>query len=341
MAPHRTRTASTRRLRSVFLALACGFSLIAGCANGPDLSADYGATARENYELAVAEFADRDWEEAVSYADFVRIRFPFSRYSVESELLIARAQFAQGNYVTAQDAFKQFSKLHPTHEHVRNGWVAYMAASSAYMAAPESFFLLPPHYQRDQSLMRSAKVELLHFLDHYPTSPLRSEAEQLLDEVNRKLLEHELYVARFYLDRDRPRAAVSRLESAHARYPGIGMDADVLFLLGVTYLRMDEIELSRETFSELQSQHPNHHKGEQAKLYLAHILEEYGPADPQRARPPSQKPIPMTPARPKRDYSRRAKKSKKTEAPAKAAKQAPEAPKTPESGTSGSTAPQR
>jgi outer membrane protein assembly factor BamD len=305
----------TPHRRFAFRAWLCGFSLIAACANGPDLSADYGATARENYELAVAEFADRDWEEAVSYADFVRIRFPFSRYSVESELLISRAQFAQGNYITAQDGFKQFAKLHPTHEHVRNGWVAYMAASSAYMAAPESFFLLPPHYQRDQSLMRGAKVELLHFLDHYPASPLRGEAENLLDEVNRKLLEHELYVARFYLDRDRPRAAVSRLESAHARYPNIGMDADVLFLLGVTYLRLGEIELSRETFSELQSQHPEHHKGEQAKLYLAHILEEYGPADPQRVRPPNNPPVPMTPSRPKRDYSQPAWRTKKKTPP--------------------------
>lgn len=288
---------------------------MAACANGPDLSADYGATARENYELAVAEFADRDWEEAVSYADFVRIRFPFSRYSVEAELLISRSNFAQGNYVTAQDGFKQFAKLHPTHEHVRNGWVAYMAASSAYMAAPESFFLLPPHYQRDQSLMRSAKVELLHFLDHYPGSPLRSEAQVLLNEVNRKLLEHELYVARFYLDRERPRAAVSRLESAHARYPGIGMDADVLFLLGVTYLRLGEIELARETLAELQAQHPGHHKGEQAKLYLVHILEEYGPADPQRVRPPDNRPIPKTPARPKEPIGRKAKKANKKAAP--------------------------
>src|SRR5690606_12810402 len=121
---------------------------------------------------AVAEFSDRDWEEAVAYADFVRIRFPFSRYAVEAELLIARSEFAQGNYITSQDAFKQFAKLHPTHEHVRDGWVSYMAGAAAYMAAPESFFILPPHYQRDQGLMRSAKVELLHFLDHYPNSVL-------------------------------------------------------------------------------------------------------------------------------------------------------------------------
>ncbi|NJL34530.1 MAG: outer membrane protein assembly factor BamD, partial [Chloroflexaceae bacterium] len=67
-------------------------------------------------ELAVAEFGDRDWEEAIAYADFVRIRFPFSRYAVEAELLLARAEFELKNYVTAQDAFRQFLRLHPTHK---------------------------------------------------------------------------------------------------------------------------------------------------------------------------------------------------------------------------------
>lgn len=317
----------TRRWPRAFRSRACafgaacrglGFALAlvgaSACANGPDLSADYGQTARENYELAVAEFADRDWEEAVSYADFVRIRFPFSRFAVESELLIARAQFAQGNHVTAQDAFKQFAKLHPTHEHVRNGWVSYMAAASAYMAAPESFFLLPKHYERDQALIRSAKIELLHFLDHYPDSPLRDEGTDLLDTVNRKLLEHELYVAEFYLDRDRPRAAVSRLEAANDKYPGIGMTADVLFLLGVTYLRLDEIELARETFTELQNGYADHHKGAQAQLYLQYILDEYGPADPERARPPDTRPIPKSPTRPK--VPRKSRKAKKRSQPA-------------------------
>jgi outer membrane protein assembly factor BamD len=87
-------------------ALACVLTFIAvvACKTGPDLSTDYGQTARENYELARGEFVDRDWDETIAYADFVRIRFPFSRYAVEAELLIARAEFAQGNYLTARTA---------------------------------------------------------------------------------------------------------------------------------------------------------------------------------------------------------------------------------------------
>lgn len=296
-----------RRMRSA--ALAVGLCL-AACKSGPNLSTDYGQTARENYELAIGEFADKDFEETVQYADFVRIRFPFSRYAVEAELLIARAEFAQGNYTTSQDQFKQFYKLHPTHKQVQNGWCAYMAAVAAYMNAPDGFFLMPPHYQRDQDQLQDALVELAYFFDHYPNSPMHGYAIKLQDEIRRRLLEHELYVAKFYLDREHPEAAIGRLESAHKSFSGIGLDAEVLFLLALTYMKMDEIELARATFSELQTQHPKHHHGKQARLYLKYIYDSFGPADPSRKRPSRAPPRPISPTRPKADKDDKVKKPK-------------------------------
>lgn len=289
------------RGRALALVLALAVPLTSGCATGPNLSEEYGQTARENYELAVAEFNDRDWEEAIAYADFVRIRFPFSRYAVEAELLIARAEYSLKNYVTAQDAFRQFLRLHPTHKHVRNGWVAYMVAVAAYMAAPSSVPFLPPHFQRDQTLLREAMIELEYFFDHHTGSEMEPLARKLEAEVKRRLLEHELYVARFHLDSDRPEAAIMRLEAAHDMYPGIGLDAEVLFLLGVTYLRIEEVELAREIFSELQMQHPEHHHGQQARLYLKYMQDRYGPPDANRPRPDRSLPVPTTPPQAKPD----------------------------------------
>ncbi len=285
--------------RGLWLAGWLAIAPLPACKTGPDLSADYAQTAEENFAMAQSEFEDKDFEEAIQYADFVRIRFPFSRYAVEAELLIARAEFEQGNHTTAMDAFKQFAKLHPTHEHVRNGWASFMAAASAYMNAPQKFFLLPPDHMRDQSQLQDALIELEYYFDHYGGTVTERYAVKLRDEVRRRLLKHELYVANFYLSRDKPEAAIGRLESAHATYPGIGLDAEVLFLLGLTYLRMDEIELARSTFTELQTQHPKHHHGKQARIYLRYIRETYGAADPSRKRPDRSPPKPVPPPKPK------------------------------------------
>ncbi len=272
---------------------------LAACKTGPDLSADYAQTAIENYTLAQSEFLDKDYDEAIQYADFVRIRFPFSRFAVESELLIARAEFEQSNHTTAVDAFKQFAKLHPTHEHVRNGWATFMAAASAFMNAPQKFFLLPPDYMRDQSQLQDALIELEYYFDHYQGTVTEKFAIKLRDEVRRRLLQHELYVANFYLSREKPEAAIGRLEAAHSKFPGIGLDAEVLFLLGITYLRMDEIELARSTFTELETQHPKHHNGKQARVYLRYIRDEFGPADATRKRPDRTPSRPKSPPKPK------------------------------------------
>lgn len=283
----------TRHLTLAALALA-------GCKSGPNLSADYAQTAGQNYAIAVGEFKDRDWEEAILYADFVRIRFPFSRYAVESELLIARAEFEDGNYLTAMEAFQQFARLHPTHEHVRNGWASFMAAASAYMNAPiQRFFLLPPDAQLDQTPLLDAQAALERYFDHYTGSSTESYARKLQTEVLQRRLDHELYVARYYLDQDKPEAAIGRLETAQATYKGVGRAADVLFLLGLTYLRMEEIELARSTFSKLQSEHPDHHHGKQARLYLRHIRDTYGPVDTSRPRPDRAPPVPKPPTRPR------------------------------------------
>jgi outer membrane assembly lipoprotein YfiO len=295
--PSARRTLPEWALLAIFASWAA--APIVACKTGPDLSADYAQTAIENYTLAQSEFLDKDYDEAIQYADFVRIRFPFSRFAVEAELLIARAEFEQGNYTTAVDAFKQFAKLHPTHEHVRNGWATFMAAASAFMNAPQKFILLPPDYMRDQSQLQDALVELEYYFDHYQGTVTERYAIKLRDEVRRRLLQHELYVANFYLSREKPEAAIGRLEAAHSRYPGIGLDAEVLFLLGITYLRMDEIELARSTFTELQTQHPNHHHGKQARVYLRYIRDEFGPADATRKRPDRTPPRPKSPPKPK------------------------------------------
>lgn len=269
----------------------------AGCASGPNLSTDYAQTAIENYELAEAEFIDRDWEQATSFADFVRIRFPFSRYSVEAELLAARAQYELGNYLRARDAFRQFAKLHPTHEHVVNGWADYMVAVCAYMSVPESNWPLPAHYELDQASLQSSLEELDYFFDRHAQKAMAEHAGELRARIHRKLLEHELYVAKFYLERERPEAAIGRLEAAHGKFPGIGMDAELLFVLGRTYLDMGEIELARGTFYELNSEHEDHHKGKQAGVYLAYIHKTHGPADASRQRPDRSRPTPKRPPR--------------------------------------------
>ena len=177
----------------------------------------YSLTAKQNYDKGVAQLKDESYQEATRYFSFVRQKFPFSKYAVLAELGLADTQYERGNYQEAIDSYKNFIRLHPTHEKVEDGYVAYRICQCYVKEMPDDFFLLPPAYEKDQTSVRDALRELNDFVEKYPDSKYLTDAQKSRREVLARLIEHEVYVARFYLDRDHPQAAVLRLKGRRFR----------------------------------------------------------------------------------------------------------------------------
>lgn len=256
--------------------LAAGGGAI-GCASSDDgKSVNYSLTARQNYEKGLAELKDQNYQEATRYFSFVRQKFPFSRYAVLAELALADTQFERGNYQEAIDAYKTFIRLHPTHEKVEDGYVAFRIAEAYVKEMPDDFFLLPPAYEKDQSAVRDALRELNDFMDKYPDSKLLPQARKYRREVLRRLIEHEVYVARFYLDREQPRAAILRLEGALKRYPDSGREAELLLALGETHLQMGNAARAKQAFEQVLREHGDSHQARRAQLFLQFIQRRFG-----------------------------------------------------------------
>ena len=117
-----------------------------GCATSDDEGkpVTYSLTAKQNYEKGLAELKDENYPEAQKYFQFVKQKYPFSKYAVLAELAIADTQFARGNYTEAIDSYKSFARLHPTHEKVEDGYVAFRIGESYFKDMPEDVWLLPP-----------------------------------------------------------------------------------------------------------------------------------------------------------------------------------------------------
>jgi outer membrane protein assembly factor BamD len=267
---------------------AASAGLGAGCASSDDgKSVTYSSSAKQNYEKGLAELADESYPEAVKYFDFVKSKFPFSKYAVLSELALADTAFSRGNYQEAIDAYKNFARLHPTHEKVEDGYVAFKVAESYVKDMPDDFFLLPPTAERDQSLVRDAMRELSDFVDKFPDSKYLKQVVDYRRQVLRRLIEHEMYVATFYLDRDKPKAAILRIETALKRYPDSGRDAELLLLLGQTQLKMGDAGRARDSFARVVREYGKTGEARRAQLYLDFIQRQYGdnPGDKQADQP--------------------------------------------------------
>ena len=147
---------------------------------------------------------------------------------------MADTQFERGNYNEAIDSYKSFARLHPTHEKVEDGYVAFRICECYFKDMPDDVWILPPSYEKDQSAVhrRPARAERL-----------RQEVPRL-DRTWSKAREHPpggaaaagrprgLRGALLSGRAITPRRPSMRLEGAHQALPGIGARARAAAVAG-------------------------------------------------------------------------------------------------------------
>ena len=250
----------------------CLLSTVMGCASDGTLkNVSYRDTARANYAKGMDELKDDNHPEAIKYFTFVKSKFPFSRFATLAELRLADTYYAQEKYVEAIDAYKLFIKFHPTHPEVTGGYASYQICRAYMEQIPGDWFLVPPSHEKDQGATKDALRELQGFVRTFKRSKYLPKVKDLYHKCLRKLADHELYVARFYLERDKPKATILRLETLLNKYPDAGVDPEVMLLLGQTYMKLDQKKKARETFAKLVKRYPNDGNSAKAKLYLEYL----------------------------------------------------------------------
>lgn len=179
-----------------------------------------------------------DYQKAIDTFQEIIDNYPYSDYAVRAELRIADAYFDQGKYEEALSYYRDFADLHPQNEQVP--YTVYRSALCRYEQSRSS--------NRDQTATREALVHLDMLLRRYPRSPQAQEAEVLWRELRTRLGEHVMSIGDFYFDRDEYEAAVGRYRTVLNEYPGLGLDAEALYKLGLAFSRMNRDDEAKRIF---------------------------------------------------------------------------------------------
>ena len=268
----RTRWPKTLRGPGLALLVAlatCGGALSAGCvAGGPQAkkAPTYADQAQAAYAEAEEAFEAGEYLEAIRRYNIIRTKFPYSQLAPMSDLRIADAYVEQEKYATAIEQYRTFIKLYADHPQLT--YANWRIALCFYKQMPEDWFLIPPGYERDLARARDAQRELGYFLDRFPQSQFSQEARQKLLLTRRRMADHELYVAVFYLKRDNPRAAAMRLTYLLKNFSGLGLDAQALFLLARAYLELKDVDKALVALRDLIAVHPQTEQATKARDYL-------------------------------------------------------------------------
>jgi outer membrane protein assembly factor BamD len=229
----------------------------------------YGATPEANYAAGLDEMkADNDVE-ALKFFEYVRTKYPFSKYAALSELRLADLKFDGERFVEAADAYQQFVTLHPSHEEVD---YAEFRVGVAYLRdAPSDFRLFPPAHEKDQRQLEKAAQSLAAFVKSRPGSKYAAEAKKLLAEAEGRLAAHEWYVGEYYFKRGRWFGAAGRYERLVEKYPGSRHEAEALMKMARAYLKVDEKHRARNALQRLIVKHPQDARRPEAERLLASL----------------------------------------------------------------------
>jgi outer membrane protein assembly factor BamD len=265
------------------IAIACLVTAtVTGCEKPEARSAlSYTENAQRAYDEAMKEYQSHNWLEAQNLMREVKRKYHFSKFAKLAELRIADADFEQEKFAEAIRGYRQF-----VHDHRSDPEeVAYARskiAEAQYKQISESF-LLPTADERDQAVILDAFKELKGFVHDYPNAKESPKIRELLAEVTARLMRHELYVARFYLQRDNFQAAVYRVQYAMRNFASppsakesdeaidSGLEAEALLLLGEVYLKMKKYPEARESFTAIVREYPRSALVLQAENFLTYM----------------------------------------------------------------------
>ncbi len=212
-------------------------------------------TAEENWREGERRFDKKAYLAAQQFFAYIRAKFPYSRFVPLADIRMADCQFEREHYLEAIDSYRNFARLHPTHELVP--YSLFRIGMAHYEQIPGSWFLLPPAQEKDQTAVKEAALALGTYLQRYPEDQYTEEAEKIFREVQTRLMAHERYVADFYKRTRHYKGYVMRLLTMKKKFEGVALDAGLLLELAEGYAKLGEPDNVLATFYEMSEKFPD------------------------------------------------------------------------------------
>ena len=188
-----------------------------------------------------------DYNKAIESFQTIIDNYPYSEFAVKAELRIADAYFEDGRYDEALSYYRDFGDLHPQHEKL-----PYTILRSALC-----------HYNqirsvnRDQTSTREALALLNQLVRSHPFAEQTRRGEELLRELRIRLARNVMETGDFYLKRDEHQAAAQRYRDLLDTYPGLDLDAEALYKLGICYENMRRQDEALRLFQVIVENYQN------------------------------------------------------------------------------------
>jgi len=219
----------------VLTLVACDPSRVA-----PPRSADYYFKEGEQF------FEQQRFDDAVASWKKVRDSYYSPELNKLAELKIAEAHYLNQDFISAAISYSAFAQQHPQDERLND--VLYFLGLSYYKQMLSK--------DRDQTITKNALSAFEQMLSQFPEDKRTEEVSSLSKRCRNRLVEHEVYVGRYYLRTGEYQAAINRISQALNDFPNYYYRDEAFYYLGSAYFKNHNKKAAIATFNQLFDQFP-------------------------------------------------------------------------------------
>ncbi len=236
------------------------FFLVLSMACGPK-QAVLVLDAEDQFALAKREFEKKHHDQAIIEFQKLIFNYPGAVFIDSAQYLLGMSYFSLKDYPLAIVEFNRILSSFPT---------SHLSDDGAFMVAL-SDFEMSARAELDQKHTLQAIEELQQFLDDYPASDRREEAQDLLNRSRAKLAKKAYKNGRLYFKMKRYESALIYLKEVVNGYHDTEWAASAQFQIAEVYIKQKKFEQAKEEFEKFLDNFPQHKLTKKAKERLENL----------------------------------------------------------------------
>ena len=191
---------------------------------------------RDAYEEGFKALEGGDVLFAAKKFNEAELLFPQSKWAPRAALMAGYSYYSQAYYGDAIYMFEQFIKTYPNSENI--SYAEYLIALCYYEKIVDE--------KKDLKSILDAKEQFEFIIKEYPTTEFAIDAKFKIDLINEILAAKEMYLARYYLNKEKWIPALNRFKTVVQKYNTTIYTEEALHRLVEINYRLGLIEESKK-----------------------------------------------------------------------------------------------
>lgn len=164
--------------------------------------------SNELYEIAIDQFKKGLQQNSIDTLKQIETNYSYSKEAPRSILMISYIYYENSRYIDSLKYLEKFKKIYPASKYYP--YAEFLTGVCLY----EQINIV----SKDQSPSLLALKQFNKIVKNYPNSLYAEESKVRIDLINEQLAGHEMYIARFYINKEIWIPAIMKLKNVIEKY---------------------------------------------------------------------------------------------------------------------------